>query len=125
MIIYFKGTCEAIRAMHTYRAPVSSSGGAASSSRPSRPTPAPPSRRSHDEEEDERFPQPEGDGEGGYSYDAVSVPLVTKHRVEDEGDVIFEGDEDVQPANGDATGEIVPYAHRDVKPGYVSCLSYA
>ena len=73
----------------------------------------------HDDDDDERFPQAEGDAEGGYSYDGTSVPLVTRHRM-DEGDVVFDGDEEAahtkeEPARPGA--EIVPYAHRDLKPG--------
>ncbi|KAI3607417.1 nak protein kinase [Moniliophthora roreri] len=121
MVRLFKGTCEAIRAMHTYRAPAGPS-----QSRPdhsSNPTGSSSSRRqeSRHSDEDERFPQPEGDGEEGYSYgggaDGASVPLVTKHRVEDEGDVVFDGDEEL-PAHGSGS-EVVPYAHRDIKPGNV------
>jgi len=73
----------------------------------------------HDDDDDERFPQAEGDAEGGYSYDRASVPLVTRHRV-DEADVVFDGDEEVEhiKEESDRPGaEIVPYAHRDLKPG--------
>lgn len=70
------------------------------------------------------FPHPEGDGEDGYSYGpAVEVPLMTKHLVEEDGDVVFDGDEAFQE-NGNGSGaavpgktELVPYAHRDLKPG--------
>ncbi|KAI0043832.1 protein kinase [Auriscalpium vulgare] len=126
----FKGTCEAIRAMHTYRAPA----GHASSSSRSGPSPAAPRGRAQnqsddEDDEDESFPQPEGDGDDGYSYGppsarrAEDVPLVTKHRLE-EGDVIYDGDQDVagHGQNGGAaagTGELVPYAHRDLKPGNI------
>lgn len=80
-------------------------------------------RHSHSDDEDERFPQPEGDAEGGYSYDtndtSASVPLVTRQKVEDEGEVVFDGDEEAAEAVVDSSsgGEIVPYAHRDLKPG--------
>ncbi|KAF9468001.1 other/NAK protein kinase [Collybia nuda] len=118
MLWLFKGTCEAVRAMHDFRAPTShrqpeQNGG------PSRQERVNSSRHSDD---DERFPQPEGDGDGGYSYDtADNVPLVTKHRIDDERDVIFDGDEELaQPGNGVNTAkEVVPYAHRDLKPGNV------
>jgi serine/threonine kinase 16 len=73
-------------------------------------------------EENEMFPHPEGDAEGGYSYepgpstiDAASVPLVTRSATHfDDGDVIFDDDQD-EAQNG--SGELVPYAHRDLKPG--------
>ncbi|KAI0058681.1 Pkinase-domain-containing protein [Artomyces pyxidatus] len=121
----FKGTCEAVRAMHTYRAPVSSGSSSHHSTPPSRQA-----QEEHDEDDDEMFPHPEGDAEGGYSYGgaggrkgedaAVSVPLVTKQR-EEEGDVIFDGDENStgNSNSGSGTGEVVPYAHRDLKPGNV------
>ena len=81
-----------------------------------------------EEDEDELLPQPEGDGEDGYSYGgggASSVPLMTKHAVEDEGDVVFDGDEELADHGLDSTDgapgelEVVPYAHRDLKPGGV------
>lgn len=80
-----------------------------------------------DDDEDDMLPQADGDGEGGYSYGnggESSVPLVTKHVVEDEGDVVFDGDEELtnhglEATNGDPGElELVPYAHRDLKPGY-------
>ncbi|KAI4525978.1 Pkinase-domain-containing protein [Schizophyllum commune Loenen D] len=112
MLRLFRGTCEAIRAMHDYRAPVASSSSAQQQQRQQRRD-----EQQRHSDDDERFPHPEGDAEGGYSYDGADVPLVTKHRVEDEGDVIFEGDQDLS-SNGGNT-ELVPYAHRDIKPGNV------
>lgn len=75
-----------------------------------------------DEDNDERFPQAEGDAEGGYSYDGSglgsSVPLVTKFRAEeDESDIVFDGDEELQQQQANSTLAVVPYAHRDLKPG--------
>ena len=78
-----------------------------------------------DEDIDERFPQAEGDAEGGYSYDGSglgsSVPLVTKFRVEEddepENDTVFDGDEELHQQQANPTLAIVPYAHRDLKPG--------
>ncbi|TFK33205.1 Pkinase-domain-containing protein [Crucibulum laeve] len=129
MLRLFKGTCEAVRAMHTYRpstpkSAVPRQNGSSSNSRQQsrRPEPEP----QHDDDEDERFPQPEGDADGGYSYggngDSASVPLVTKHRMEDEGEVVFDGDEELQHAEAPSSGSplaVVPYAHRDLKPGNV------
>lgn len=76
-----------------------------------------------DEDNDERFPQAEGDAEGGYSYDGSghgsSVPLVTKFRVEEDGsenDIVFDGDEELHQQTN-PTLAVVPYAHRDLKPG--------
>lgn len=116
MVRLFKGACEAVRAMHTYRAAAGSSASNVASSSSSRRQ-EPEGRHSDD---DERFPQAEGDADGGYSYgSSVNVPLVTKHRVEDEGDVVFDGDEELSKVELQGTGEIVPYAHRDIKPGHV------
>jgi serine/threonine kinase 16 len=77
-----------------------------------------------DEDNDERFPQAEGDVEGGYSYDGSghgsSVPLVTKFRVEEDGsenDIVFDGDEEQHQQQANSTLAVVPYAHRDLKPG--------
>jgi serine/threonine kinase 16 len=69
------------------------------------------------------LPHPEGDAENGYSYDSASVPLMSKHGVEDEGDVVFDGDTELarirveEPPQADGMTEAVPYAHRDIKPG--------
>lgn len=109
--------------MHTYRAPASAK--PSSSRAPAAPTPAP--HADDEDEDDEMFPHPEGDGDGGYSYggpgdQAASVPLVTKQRL-DEGDVVFDGDEELaQNGHTAGTGEVVPYAHRDLKPGCVLSL---
>lgn len=122
----FKGTCEAVRAMHDYhtsssaQATSSTGGPAGSSSR----TQTSAEHHSDDEEGDELLPHPEGDGEGGYSYkSSVNVPLVTKRRVQ-EGEVMFDGDErssTSSPSNGGQAGkgQHVPYAHRDIKPGNI------
>jgi serine/threonine kinase 16 len=118
MLRLFKGTCEAVRAMHNYRAPISTSQPSQSNATGSRQERETPERHSDD---DERFPHPEGDGEDGFSYgSAVNVPLVTKHRVEEEADVIYDGDEELaqsEQANDTRKTELVPYAHRDLKPG--------
>lgn len=123
MVRLFKGTCEAIRAMHQYRAPV---GPAQKKSRPNQTS----SRRQQPEEDsghhsdDERFPAPEGDSEGGYSY-GPNVPLMSRPQRAEGNDVVFDGDD--EQAQNDAhisnaelgNSEIVPYAHRDIKPGNV------
>ncbi|KAF4571529.1 putative PKS/NRPS-like protein biosynthetic cluster [Pleurotus pulmonarius] len=119
MVRLFKGTCEAIRAMHDYRAPIRSTSNANPAAGSSSRNQQEASGRHSDD--DERFPQPEGDAEGGYSYDGASVPLVTRQRIEEQGDVVFDGDEEAQH-NGTADPsktEHVPYAHRDLKPGNV------
>lgn len=77
-----------------------------------------------DEYNDERFPQAEGDAEGGYSYDGSglgsSVPLVTKYRAEEdepENDTVFDEDDELHQQQANSTLAVVPYAHRDLKPG--------
>jgi len=127
MVRLFKGTCNAIRAMHQYRAPV---GPPQTNPRPNQSS----SRRQQPQEDsgrhsaDERFPAPEGDSEGGYSY-GPNVPLMTRQPVEGH-DVLFDGDEeqaqDEPQASSDDAGnsELVPYAHRDIKPGYVNIHKY-
>lgn len=135
MLRYFKGTCEAIRAMHDYRAAVGSSTdpfpsrtNQSSSARHAPSLPNSP-RHSEDDEDDGMFPHPEGDGEGGYSYhgpgSGANVPLMSKNRPS-EHETIFDGDEELDRvqhgANGNAAPgetELVPYAHRDLKPGCV------
>ncbi|KAF8656189.1 hypothetical protein AX16_002627 [Volvariella volvacea WC 439] len=142
IIRWFKGTCEAVRAMHDYRAPVRSRQGNGTSQRagpsssaagPSKQLPAPahPDDHSDDEDEDERFPQPEGDTEGGFSYGGpsgsggASIPLMSKQRRGGgDGTVVFDGDEELEdiPTNGSSGSgetELVPYAHRDIKPGNI------
>ena len=118
MLRLFRGTCLAVRAMHEYRpaTPKSAAEAAASSSGVSGSNGKTPQQ--HDDEDDERFPQAEGDAEGGYSYDRSSVPLMTRQRV-DEVDVVFDGDEEPEQATEHVKfgSEIVPYAHRDLKPG--------
>ncbi|KAJ3562949.1 hypothetical protein NP233_g9255 [Leucocoprinus birnbaumii] len=131
MVRLFKGTCEAVRAMHTYRPsprsaalPPPKQNGSTSSAnaKATRGNAVEQNGHSDDEDEDERFPQPEGDADGGYSYDAASVPLVTKSNVEEHGEVVFDGDEEaaeIAASSSNSTGEVVPYAHRDLKPGNV------
>lgn len=143
MLRLFKGTCEAVRAMHDYRAPLASrsnprpsrdnqsSAVPSSSARPKKNIQADNGHSDDEDEEDEMFPQPEGDTEGGYSYHgpssrSASAPLISKQSTLDD-DVVFDGDEELSHIqqngrqNGAASGdtELVPYAHRDLKPGCV------
>ncbi|PPQ95751.1 hypothetical protein CVT26_015877 [Gymnopilus dilepis] len=121
MLRLFRGTCLAVRAMHEYRPATPQSAMAAKKASANGSS---GKAKALDDEDDERFPQAEGDAEGGYSYDgpSASVPLVTKHRV-DEGDVVFDGDEELehiqQDGEGNPASEVVPYAHRDLKPGNI------
>lgn len=123
MLRLFKGTCEAVRAMHNFHAPLKKANSA--SSKPNN-QPSPEPQRNSDDEPRDMFPQPEGDDEGGFSYDGPvqsgpSVPLMSRRMREESNDVIFDGDQDLPDGNGNgvATGEteLVPYAHRDIKPG--------
>ncbi|KAG8811278.1 hypothetical protein FRC17_002544 [Serendipita sp. 399] len=128
MLTLFKGTCEAVRAMHDYQAlvPIDASTGtpktranhsAHSSTATLRPEmfqPQPsklkngytnPGTEDDDEEpeDDQSFPEPEGDAEGGYSYGG-SVPLVPpKNKKLDKGKgkatTVFHGDEELENLN--------------------------
>ncbi|KAF8907261.1 kinase-like domain-containing protein [Gymnopilus junonius] len=124
MVRLFRGTCLAVRAMHEYR-PTTPRSAVAAKKAAANGSGKSQNSEHLDDDDDERFPQAEGDAEGGYSYDGPSatVPLVTRHRVEEEGDVIFDGDEDLehtqQEGNGNPALEVVPYAHRDLKPGNI------
>ncbi|KIY64992.1 Pkinase-domain-containing protein [Cylindrobasidium torrendii FP15055 ss-10] len=101
MVRLFKGTCEAIRAMHGYQPGPSGNGTPSSSSRTG------PRRRNS--EDDDGHHQQETEG-------SVTAPLI--NRSGDEPEVVFDGDEELvhEPHSG---GEVVPYAHRDIKPGNV------
>lgn len=70
--------------------------------------------------------------EEGYSYpQGASIPQVVD-RMEASGgagDVVFDGDEELRRLGGGAgaaaregegQGEVVPYAHRDIKPAYAA-----
>jgi len=141
----FKGTCEAVRAMHDYRAPVgkpsepnpfrqNQSSHARRLSNPSLPLPPAPKAHSveEDDDDDDLFPHPEGDADGGYSYHGATsgrsaVPLMTRSRPSEDGETIYDGDEELAKIQRDAANdpnhsgetELVPYAHRDLKPGNV------
>lgn len=122
MVRLFRGTCLAVRAMHEYR-PTTPRSAVASKKGGENGKPKKQVHMEDDEDHDERFPQAEGDAEGGYSYDgpSSSEPLVRKHQAEEEGEVVFDGDEELENAQqGNSTLEVVPYAHRDLKPGYVT-----
>ncbi|KZT52201.1 other/NAK protein kinase [Calocera cornea HHB12733] len=127
----FRGTCLAVRAMHDYRPTKETAPPAGAPPGPSTQV-IPHSENGHDRE-GEGEEQDENEGQG-FSYDTRdSVPLMIQRTVEDQ-DVVFDGDQELQneaeangrPAengeNGDAAegqGTIVPYAHRDIKPGNI------
>jgi serine/threonine kinase 16 len=127
ILAYFKGTCEAVKAMHTFHAPIKKStkpNGSASASGSNAPQAQPQHTREDSVDEDERnqmLPEPEGDEEGGFSYDnsgRMGVPLLTKKSAK-QVDVIFDGDQELAEPQSSPDGEVelVPYAHRDLKPG--------
>lgn len=136
MVRLFRGTCVAVGAMHNYR---TTAGPSSSSTAPSRPSP----RRQHDSDlhdddheqhgllpsrsddhDESDHPDADGEGEGeGFTYQGgsgLSVPLTTRKRVEQQGDVVYDGDEETaRLEESTGAGELVPYAHRDLKPAYV------
>ncbi|KAF8071869.1 protein kinase [Lyophyllum atratum] len=117
MLRLFKGTCEAVRAMHDFRAKLASSQQSQSNGAARQQQRQQEEASGRHSDDDERFPQPEGDGDGGYSYGSgVSVPLVTKHRVEEEGDVVFDGDEELAQSQQGGETENVMVADDGVTP---------
>lgn len=138
MMRLFKGTCLAVEAMHDYRTVMNRSLGTQSTPGLSQPESGPSAEGEDDyDEPDGGLPVPEGDLEGGYSYGGASMPLVSrnkKRKGKDRGaDVLFDGDEELERLNAHAAPEagpsdhlppgtkteLVPYAHRDIKPGNV------
>ncbi|KAG8859282.1 hypothetical protein FRB96_004497 [Tulasnella sp. 330] len=131
ILTYFLGTCKGLSAMHGYRMVVPKSSKDQSGSSKS-PGPRPPSRQENhaqDDEEDHEqssmLPHPEGDHEGGFSYHGRSsrgAPLATRPPIADRVvETVFDGDEELDTLQHASTGnmELVPYAHRDIKPGNV------
>ena len=135
----FKGTCLAVQAMHDYSAVKNSNKGTQSTPAAPQPESGPfAGGEDEDDEPDVGLPEPEGDSEGGYSYGGgASMPLVPRNkkgRGTDRGvDTVFDGDEELERLNvrpaldsgasdhlppGTKT-ELVPYAHRDIKPGNI------
>ncbi|KAG8906340.1 hypothetical protein FRB99_007120, partial [Tulasnella sp. 403] len=132
ILSYFLGTCKAVSAMHNFKAVVSlSNNGSSTSSH----QPRPPSRQERREADDHRdddslLPHAEGDGEEGFSYHAGPLrPSPNRGPKIGRGvDVVFDGDEELESEQvakdtPDGSAEVVPYAHRDIKPAYVG-ISY-
>lgn len=144
MVKLFKGTCEAIRAMHDYRAPVGSQSrqNAQAASRPNvrrlsgeqQSSRLPQPEHHSDDEDDEGFPQAHGDEDGGYSYhNSGAIPLSNKlpgrkgrgAGGEEESGLMHGDPADLEvhrssPApGGSGDTELFPFAHRDMKPGNV------
>lgn len=144
MVKLFKGTCEAIRAMHDHRAPVGTqsrqNAQAASRSNTRRlsgerqSSRLPQPEHHSDDEDDQGFPQAHGDEEGGYSYHnsgAMSLPTKLPSKKgrgaggEEESGLMGGDPVDLEvhrssPApGGSGETELYPFAHRDMKPGNV------
>lgn len=142
MVKLFKGTCEGIRAMHDYRAPVgtqsrqdaqaASRSGTRRLSWEQQSSHLPQPEHHSDGEEDDGFPQAHGDEEGGYSYHnsgAIPNKLPSKKGRgaggEEESGLMNGDPTDLEvhrssPAQGGSgETELFPFAHRDMKPGNV------
>ncbi len=118
--------------MHHYRTVISKGKAPqGSSSAAGSGPPRPPSREGNREDDDARdhdslLPEPQGDAEDGFSYHGRSsrgAPLATRApKAERPVEVVFDGDEELEntaQASADApegATELVPYAHRDIKP---------
>lgn len=145
MLELFRGACLAVRAMHAYRPSnkpsgsgpsqetnnASSSYGAGPSSiqppsRPHSPIPDHEAQESHQllnhSSNEDRDDMHADDGEGeGYSYpQGASIPQSIGRMEASKGsnEVIFDGDAELRKEDDEAGAgdEIVPYAHRDIKP---------
>lgn len=129
MVRLFKGTCEAVRAMHDFQAivPANATGNARApghSSNSSTATIRPadfqrPKMGDVDEEEepddDQSFPAPDGDAEDGFSYGGA-VPLVPpknknkggKNKARpDRSALVFDGDEELERLNSESSATLV------------------
>ncbi|KAF9813515.1 hypothetical protein IEO21_05552 [Rhodonia placenta] len=121
MLRLFKGTCEAIRAMHDYHAPT----GTPSDPFPSRENQSSAAARDRAQRAPSR--RQSLDDEYSENTHGSSVPLMSSHRPTESREQIFDGDEELAQIQQEGTSqngeagqtEIVPYAHRDLKPGNV------
>lgn len=146
----FRGACRAVRAMHTYRPSKRPSGstlpqenGNVSSSLSAGPSSIQPPSRSHSpvpdhdaheshgllnhppsSDEHDNVHVDDGDGEG-YSYpQGATIPqVVSRMEASGSNDVIFDGDAELAREDNEGGDEIVPYAHRDIKPASVSSIT--
>lgn len=59
------------------------------------------------------------EGEGFTYSSGASIPQVARGMESSGADVVFDGDEEVARNDEGGSGEVVPYAHRDIKPAYV------
>lgn len=144
MLELFRGACLGVRAMHAYR-PSSSSSAPNDSSSLNPAGPSMPRSRSpvpdHDDHEssgllnhpsssnrhdDDDHDHDDEEGEGFSYAQGASIPQVVDKMESSRNDVVFDGDEELRRVGGGAGngnaksgGEVVPYAHRDIKPAYV------
>jgi serine/threonine kinase 16 len=132
MVRLFKGTCEAIKAMHDHRAPIGSRQAHSLSNANGAPRLSGEQHRPSIDDDDDNgtLPMPHGDEDDGYSYHGA-IPLVNKHGSrgrkgsggDEEVHLMNSGDShsnhELPDASDHANGatELLPYAHRDMKPG--------
>lgn len=75
-------------------------------------------------------PRPTNDSKSMMTLESAAEEPLIQSQLDDE-DVVFDADEESQTeARGkgkgkarETAGELIPYAHRDIKPGYVCLLS--
>lgn len=125
----FKGTCEAVRAMHEFRGQLKKDAANGHRDAPSQMSSSSKPQHLRDDDDDDvdhAFPQPEGDEEGGFSYDGggQSVPLMNRSREQEQHEAVFDGDQELADAHPETHSaseetELVPYSHRDLKPGNI------
>ncbi|KZV96554.1 Pkinase-domain-containing protein [Exidia glandulosa HHB12029] len=105
MVNIFRGTCEAVKAMHQHRAKARKGGKRQE-------------EQQEHEQEEQGLPEPEGDAEGGFSYHAPSSSSRARQmRSAPQAEVVFEADD--EPAAEGEESELHPWAHRDIKPANV------
>ncbi|EJU04981.1 Pkinase-domain-containing protein, partial [Dacryopinax primogenitus] len=122
----FRGACLGVRAMHDYHPTKETLPPAGAPPGPSTQVIPHPAENGHHEHDADEGDEHEGQG---FAYDTRdSVPLMIRRTVDDEGDVVFDGDQELRneatngaPENGEPVeqGAVVPYAHRDIKPGNI------
>jgi len=104
MVQIFRGSCEAVRAMHQHKAVVRRGG-------PKAPAQAP---EDDDDEEEHGLPAPEGDAEGGFSYHAAPAPSRAPRRKPSRQ---APSAEDIPESEREEV--LQPWAHRDIKPANI------
>ncbi|KAH7098475.1 other/NAK protein kinase [Auriculariales sp. MPI-PUGE-AT-0066] len=111
MVVLFRGTCDAVRAMHHFRATVR---------RGARPLEPVPEEEQHDDDDDggSNLPAPEGDADGGFSYHAAqplrNAPSSRRARRQDTRE---ESSDEIPESERVFVEQ--PWAHRDIKPANI------